>query len=62
MFNGNEWNQSNIGGLCNSPAENNRPKSAQHFAPGSVKSSPSNSSTSGDTDSNIIFPCTECGK
>ncbi|XP_053488125.1 transcriptional-regulating factor 1 isoform X1 [Ictalurus furcatus] len=62
MFNGNEWNQSNISGLCNSPAEHNRPKSAQHFAPGSVKSSPSNSSTSGDTDSNLIFPCTECGK
>ncbi|KAG7328413.1 hypothetical protein KOW79_008357 [Hemibagrus wyckioides] len=62
MFNGNEWNQSNIGGLSNSPAENNRPKSAQHFASGSVKSSPSNSSTSGDTDSNLIFPCTECGK
>ncbi|XP_060790514.1 transcriptional-regulating factor 1 isoform X2 [Neoarius graeffei] len=62
MFNGNEWNQSNRGKLCNSPAEHNRPKSAQHFAPGSVKRSPSNSSTSGDTDSNLIFPCTECGK
>ncbi|MCI4382538.1 hypothetical protein PGIGA_G00016160 [Pangasianodon gigas] len=62
MFNGNEWNQSNIRGLCNSPAEHNRPKSAQHFAPGSIKSSPSNSSTSGDTESNISFPCTECGK
>ncbi|KAM9465705.1 transcriptional-regulating factor 1 isoform 1-T2 [Clarias gariepinus] len=62
MFNGNEWNQSNIGGMCNSPAEYNRPKSAQNFALGSVKSSPSNSSTSGDTESNLIFPCTECGK
>ncbi|KAK2843512.1 hypothetical protein Q7C36_011727 [Tachysurus vachellii] len=62
MFNGNEWNQSNTVGLCNSPAEHNRPKSAQHFASGSVKSSPSNSSTNGDTDSNIIFPCIECGK
>uniref|UniRef100_A0AAY5E7V3 Transcriptional regulating factor 1 n=1 Tax=Electrophorus electricus TaxID=8005 RepID=A0AAY5E7V3_ELEEL len=58
MFNGEEWNQSNLGGLCNSPVEH-RHKSALQFVPGSVKSSPSNSTTSGDTDS---FPCTECGK
>lgn len=62
MLNRNEWNQSNTSGRCNSPSENNRLNTAQHFAPGSVKSSPSNSSTSGDTDSNLIFPCPECGK
>ncbi|KAF7704531.1 transcriptional-regulating factor 1 isoform X2 [Silurus meridionalis] len=62
MFNENEWNQSNIIGLCKSPAEYSKPKSAPRFASGSVKSSPSSSSTSGDTDSNLIFPCSECGK
>ncbi|XP_076835385.1 transcriptional-regulating factor 1 [Brachyhypopomus gauderio] len=59
MFNGDEWNQSSMGGLQPSSAEHNRHKSAQQFVAGSVKSSPSNSTTSGDTD---FFPCTECGK
>ncbi|TRY83519.1 hypothetical protein DNTS_016240 [Danionella cerebrum] len=29
---------------------------------GSIRSSPSNSTTSGDTDSVVVFPCSECGK
>ncbi|TSO25141.1 Transcriptional-regulating factor 1 [Bagarius yarrelli] len=62
IFYSHEHNQSNIVELCNSPAEHNRSKSTQHFAPGSVKSSPSNSFTSGDTESNLIFPCSECEK
>ncbi|XP_062864022.1 transcriptional-regulating factor 1 [Trichomycterus rosablanca] len=61
MINGDELNHSNKDGLY-SPVEHGRPRSAQQFSAGSVKSSPSNSTASGDTDSNRIFPCTECGK
>ncbi|KAI4884571.1 hypothetical protein NFI96_010426 [Prochilodus magdalenae] len=62
MFNGDEWNQSSLVGLYNLPNEYSRPKSAQQLVAGSVKSSPSNSTTSGETDSTLVFPCTECGK
>ncbi|KAL6477648.1 hypothetical protein MHYP_G00134830 [Metynnis hypsauchen] len=62
MHNGDEWNQSSLGGLYNLSAEYNRPRSAQQLVAGSVKSSPSNSTTSGETDSTLIFPCAECGK
>ncbi|XP_072545391.1 transcriptional-regulating factor 1 [Salminus brasiliensis] len=62
MFNGDDWSQSSLSGLCNTLAEYGRPKSAQQLVTGSVKSSPSNSTTSGETDSTLIFPCTECGK
>ncbi|XP_066537607.1 transcriptional-regulating factor 1 [Hoplias malabaricus] len=60
MFNRDEWNS--LGGLHNSPAEHSRHRSTQQLVAGSVKSSPSNSTTSGETDSTLIFPCTECGK
>ncbi|XP_058162712.1 transcriptional-regulating factor 1 isoform X1 [Dasypus novemcinctus] len=43
------------------PAGKQKPSSAQSGY-GSVKSSPSHSTTSGETDPTTIFPCKECGK
>ncbi|XP_015461984.3 transcriptional-regulating factor 1 [Astyanax mexicanus] len=62
MFTEDDWNQISLSGLNTPLAEYSRPKSAQQLVSGSVKSSPSNSTTSGETDSTLIFPCTECGK
>ncbi|XP_030639625.1 transcriptional-regulating factor 1 [Chanos chanos] len=58
VFNGKAWTQTSPGLLSNLSAD---PKPVP-FGSGSLKSSPSNSTTSGDTDSTPIFPCTECGK
>ncbi|KAL2098841.1 hypothetical protein ACEWY4_005321 [Coilia grayii] len=45
------------------PAERGLPQSGQHTAgPASVKSSPAHSTTSGETDTTLAFPCRECGK
>ncbi|XP_062378335.1 transcriptional-regulating factor 1 isoform X1 [Sardina pilchardus] len=44
------------------PAERGLPQSGQHLAPASMKSSPAHSTTSGDTDTTLAFPCRECGK
>lgn len=62
MTNGDELNHSNKDGLFDSSAERGRPRLIQQFYAGSVKSAPSNSTASVDTDSNLKFPCTECGK
>ncbi|XP_052000943.1 transcriptional-regulating factor 1 isoform X3 [Xyrauchen texanus] len=61
-MNGETWNQNKVGLLCSSPAEHKTPTLTQALGLASVRSSPSNSTTSGDTDSALIFPCTECGK
>ncbi|XP_029114583.1 transcriptional-regulating factor 1 isoform X2 [Scleropages formosus] len=42
--------------------EKNRPKTAPQSIPGSLKSSPAHSTTSGETDPTLLFPCKECGK
>ncbi|XP_069053710.1 transcriptional-regulating factor 1 isoform X2 [Lepisosteus oculatus] len=44
------------------PAPGGKPKSMSQSGHGSVKSSPAHSTTSGDTDPTLIFPCKECGK
>ncbi|XP_051579074.1 transcriptional-regulating factor 1 isoform X2 [Myxocyprinus asiaticus] len=62
QMNGETWNQNNVGLLCRSPAEHKTSTLTQALGSASVRSSPSNSTTSGDTDSALIFPCTECGK
>ncbi|XP_065110997.1 transcriptional-regulating factor 1 isoform X1 [Paramisgurnus dabryanus] len=62
QMNGKLWNQNNLGQLCSSPAEHRASTLTQSLGSGSVRSSPSNSTTSGDTDSTLVFPCTECGK
>ncbi|XP_052386371.1 transcriptional-regulating factor 1 isoform X1 [Carassius gibelio] len=56
------WTQNNLRLLCSSPAENRASTLTLPLGSSSVRSSPSNSTTSGDTDSAVIFPCTECGK
>ncbi|XP_051502975.1 transcriptional-regulating factor 1-like isoform X3 [Myxocyprinus asiaticus] len=61
-MNGETWNQNNLGLLCSSPAEHRTSTLTKVLCSGSVRSSFSNSTTSGDTDSALIFPCTECGK
>ncbi|XP_051723784.1 transcriptional-regulating factor 1 isoform X1 [Ctenopharyngodon idella] len=60
--NGETWNQNNLRLLCSSPNEHRASTLTQPLGSASVRSSPSNSTTSGDTDSAIVFPCTECGK
>ncbi|XP_067312171.1 transcriptional-regulating factor 1 isoform X2 [Pseudorasbora parva] len=60
--NGETWNQNNLRLLCSSPAEQRAPTLSQSLGSASVRSSPSNSTTSGDTESALVFPCTECGK
>uniref|UniRef100_A0A8C1A9I6 Uncharacterized protein n=2 Tax=Cyprinus carpio TaxID=7962 RepID=A0A8C1A9I6_CYPCA len=47
--------------LCSSPAENRSSTLTLPLGSASVRSSPS-STTSGDTDSAVVFPCNECGK
>ncbi|XP_050988967.1 transcriptional-regulating factor 1 isoform X2 [Labeo rohita] len=56
------WTQNNLRLLCSSPAENRASSLTLPLGSASVRSSPSNSTTSGDTDSAVVFPCTECGK
>ncbi|XP_073683626.1 transcriptional-regulating factor 1 [Garra rufa] len=56
------WTQNNLRLLCSSPAENKASTLTLPLSSASVRSSPSNSTTSGDTDSAVVFPCTECGK
>lgn len=60
--NGETWNQNNLRLLCSSPAEHRASTVTQSLGSASVRSSPSNSTTSGDTDSALVFPCSECGK
>ncbi|XP_056111950.1 transcriptional-regulating factor 1 isoform X1 [Rhinichthys klamathensis goyatoka] len=60
--NGETWNQNNLRLLCSSPAEHRASTLTQSLGSASVRSSPSNSTTSGDTDSALVFPCSECGK
>lgn len=55
------WTQTNLRLLCSSPAENRASTLTLPLGSASVRSSPS-STTSGDTDSAVIFPCNECGK
>ncbi|XP_031435576.1 transcriptional-regulating factor 1 isoform X2 [Clupea harengus] len=50
------------GRRCRPPVERSLPQSGQYPAPASVKSSPAHSTTSGDTDTTLAFPCRECGK
>ncbi|KAI7805057.1 transcriptional-regulating factor 1 [Triplophysa rosa] len=59
--NGKTLIQNNPGLLCSSPAEH-RTSTLTPLGSGSIRSSPSNSTTSGDTDLAVVFPCTECGK
>ncbi|XP_052010288.1 transcriptional-regulating factor 1-like isoform X2 [Xyrauchen texanus] len=61
-MNGETWNQNNLGLLCSSPAEHRTSTLTQASGSGSARSAPSNSTTTGDTDSALIFACTECGK
>ncbi|XP_018971885.1 transcriptional-regulating factor 1 isoform X3 [Cyprinus carpio] len=55
------WTQTNLRLLCSSPAENRSSTLTLPLGSASVRSSPS-STTSGDTDSAVVFPCNECGK
>ncbi|KTG03779.1 hypothetical protein cypCar_00007822 [Cyprinus carpio] len=55
------WTQNNLRLLCSSPAENRSSTLTLPLGSASVRSSPS-STTSGDTDSAVVFPCNECGK
>ncbi|XP_016089390.1 transcriptional-regulating factor 1 isoform X1 [Sinocyclocheilus grahami] len=55
------WTQTNLRLLCSSPAENRTSTLTLPSGSASVRSSPS-STTSGDTDSAVVFPCNECGK
>ncbi|XP_043119434.1 transcriptional-regulating factor 1 isoform X2 [Puntigrus tetrazona] len=56
------WTQTNLRLLCSSPAENRSSALTLPLSSASVRSSPSNSTTSGDTESAVVFPCNECGK
>lgn len=56
------WTQNNLRLLCSSPAEHRPFALTETLGSASVRSSPSNSTTSGDTDLALVFPCTECGK
>lgn len=55
------WTQTNLRLLCSSPAENRVSTLTLPSGSASVRSSHS-STTSGDTDSAVVFPCNECGK
>ncbi|XP_052436612.1 transcriptional-regulating factor 1 isoform X1 [Carassius gibelio] len=55
------WTQTNLRLLCSSPAESRTSTLTLPLGSASVRSSPS-STTSGDTDSAVVFPCNECGK
>ncbi|RXM35698.1 Transcriptional-regulating factor 1 [Acipenser ruthenus] len=44
------------------PSPRGKPKAMSQSGYGSVKSSPAHSTTSGETDPTLIFPCKECGK
>ncbi|XP_041107095.1 transcriptional-regulating factor 1-like isoform X2 [Polyodon spathula] len=44
------------------PSPRGKPKATSQSGYGSVKSSPAHSTTSGETDPTLIFPCKECGK
>ncbi|RXM30297.1 Transcriptional-regulating factor 1 [Acipenser ruthenus] len=44
------------------PSPRGKPKAMSQSGYGSVKSSPAHSTTSGEADPTLIFPCKECGK